>query len=128
MLYEVITRFVAEFIGETNLFRATTRKGGEALLPITLHGLGTTCARSACPLPSDESGFLSIRPEKLAILNGNAGAPDVCTLRGRLENVLHQGDTIKYFIRPGNVETENSDGLVVMKMHNRSDTPRNNFV
>ncbi|BBD09244.1 ABC transporter ATP-binding protein [Desulfovibrio ferrophilus] len=114
-------RFVAEFIGETNLFRATTLEAGNSTLAVSLHDGANTAVRTSCPLCSGQQGYLSIRPEKLAVVNGNAAS--LCALSGRLENLIHQGDTIKYFIRPQGLDSAGSTGLVVMKMHNRADTP-----
>jgi putative spermidine/putrescine transport system ATP-binding protein len=114
-------RFVAEFIGETNLFPSMALEAIGRLTAARMAGGGETTAR-ACPLPQPgQEGYLSVRPEKIAVVNGNAA--DFCTIKGRLENIIHQGDTIKYFIRPDVLQTASDQGLVVLKMHNRSDTP-----
>ncbi|MBU1002582.1 MAG: ABC transporter ATP-binding protein [Proteobacteria bacterium] len=115
-------RFVAEFIGETNLFRATTLDASESNLAVRMPNGDCTAARTCCLLHSGQQGFLSIRPEKLSFVNGNAGS--LCAMKGQLENLIHQGDTIKYFIRPKGFDSEGTGGLVVMKMHNRGETPK----
>jgi len=114
-------RFVAEFIGETNLFPSQALQSNGRLMAARIAGGGETTAR-ACPFPQPgQKGYLSVRPEKIALVNGNAA--EFCTLKGRLENIIHQGDTIKYYIRPDDVGSAADKGLVVLKMHNRSDTP-----
>jgi len=121
-IYDTPTsRFVAEFIGETNLFKATALEAGDSSLGIRLANGNCTAARAACPQCCGQDGYLSIRPEKLAVVNGNAAR--LHALSGRLENLIHQGDTIKYFIRPNGLDSEASHGLVIMKMHNRADSP-----
>lgn len=112
-------RFVAEFIGETNLFPSVALKTDGGRMVAHLKGCGDTEARACSMLQPGQKGYLSVRPEKLVFVNGSA--TDICTLKGRLENIIHQGDSIKYFIRPDTVDTAGDGGMIVMKIHNRGD-------
>lgn len=120
-IYDIpANRFVAEFIGETNIFSSRAETLVHGNLQVSMPHGSSTGARF-CQSPSQgQQGWLSVRPEKLTILNGNADGH--CALSGRLENVIHQGDTIKYLIRSDEVQTDSERGLVIMKAHNRART------
>jgi putative spermidine/putrescine transport system ATP-binding protein len=84
-IYEApANRFVAEFIGESHLLPVEIANGA--------------CFFGAAPIrlrtPPEGSGprLLMIRPERLRILDANAGG-DVTVLTGRTVGVIYQGDS-----------------------------------
>ncbi|MBN8892832.1 MAG: ABC transporter ATP-binding protein [Rhodospirillales bacterium 70-18] len=85
-LYErPATRFVAEFIGESNF------------LPVEASGGGYCLAGQRLKLPADfvpgGPRLLMLRPERLRILDG--AAPDqLNVLHGTVQDVVYQGDTV----------------------------------
>ncbi len=84
------TRFVAEFIGETNVLAARAEAGGQLVLG--RHGA------AAMPLPAGTAagwrGEISLRPERLL----RAEAPQAGPLRfpARIEEAVFLGDLVRY--------------------------------
>lgn len=84
-------RFVASFIGESNLLRATVHADGDAVLENGLR----------LPLPqgdfaaSNTIGML-LRPERVRQITGTASADTV--LQGTISEVVYLGETVKYRI------------------------------
>lgn len=116
-----VNRFVAEFVGETNLFRSVVQEADETTLVARLAGGSHSAARTRLALRSGQEGYLSIRPEKMSFVNGHADG--LCVACGQLEHIIYQGDTIKYFVRSQSLDSEGARGLVVLKMHNRPGVP-----
>jgi ABC-type Fe3+/spermidine/putrescine transport system ATPase subunit len=111
-LYErPVTRFVADFVGETNLLKVTVESSGNNLMVVS-----SPCVRQI-PVPpglgfkTGESVYLSIRPEKIYFLDevGNLE----CRVSGVVEEVIYMGDVTKYYVRLGEQE------LLTVKQHNR---------
>jgi spermidine/putrescine transport system ATP-binding protein len=95
-------RFVADFIGETNLLDATGDGGGR----YTLAGGAVIQAAEH----SEGPVALTMRPERLRL-----AAPPDGTLRGVIEQAVYLGTDTTYHIRVSDavrlrVRTQNSDG------------------
>ncbi|WP_290810696.1 ABC transporter ATP-binding protein [Halovivax sp.] len=88
------TRFVADFIGDTNLLDGTYARNGE--------GATVRCGTVELPIepiPSAADGdavSVSIRPEKIHL--GDGGDPDAVTLTGEVEEVIYQGNIAKVHV------------------------------
>ncbi len=102
------TRFVADFIGETNLLTGVVEPGGEAMkvdgerLPI----------RRADDLPEGKEAHLSIRPEMVTVRLGEPGARsgDRASLAGTVEETIFVGSVWKTIVRtPGGAKVTASE-------------------
>lgn len=82
-------RYVAEFIGRTNIF--TLEAGGDGQLRIS----GSAASRLPAAAVWKAGDTLSLRPEK--IQRDMTG--EVATIPGRIEEVLFQGDLVHYSAR-----------------------------
>jgi len=89
-------RFVADFIGETNLLRGTIVSTDGAIVVDTPAGRLT----SACPLDGAEAGgavWCSIRPERLHVVARGGGEGNV--LGGKVVRAVYLGSHEQYFVR-----------------------------
>ncbi len=103
-------RFVADFIGETNLLEGKVWKEQDQFM-MELYGLG-----ARFPLPSEKGGVqgeicVSIRPEKLRIGTNGEGQPG---FPGEVEEIIYVGESTKYIVKT-------AAERVVIKHQNRQD-------
>jgi len=102
-LYEApATRYVADFIGESNLFSGTVRhvQGNSALLR-TAQGieLSSPLTPNGLPLSANSEGCIAVRPELIDIAaKGNLQGRDV-TLDGCVEDRIYLGNITEYRVR-----------------------------
>lgn len=82
--------FVAGFIGESTLV-PLQRSAGDAL------ALGATPLRTTRPVPPSGDVFLALQSEKLLLDNDSAG-PEWNRLRGRVSDIVFQGESLKVFV------------------------------
>ena len=100
------TRFVADFIGTTNLYPARVRDVREGRMTLELEELGTVIAHHRGTVRAGETGALSLRPEKIRIeaaFNQHAGEN---RLRGRVRDHLYLGDVTVYHVEVGRAVVE----------------------
>jgi spermidine/putrescine transport system ATP-binding protein len=84
-------RFVAEFLGTTNLISAWRTNG-------TVHTeLGSLVPRAH---PRWEKGFLSIRPEQIIV---RSAKPSTNGIRAIISEVIYRGDHLDVYVQPGNL-------------------------
>ncbi|HXV24554.1 MAG TPA: ABC transporter ATP-binding protein [Alphaproteobacteria bacterium] len=86
------TRFVAEFIGESNL------------LPIEVDEVGARfCGRilKSCekPIKTSAKQWLVIRPEKLSLLDGNVDNSSLNVFDGTVTEIIYQGESFLCCVR-----------------------------
>jgi putative spermidine/putrescine transport system ATP-binding protein len=91
--------FVADFIGESNILRGTYEVDGGSAGWITREGArwrvgGAAAARS--DLPAGVAAALVVRPERMRILNGEAGSDGMNTIDATVDEVLYLGPDTKY--------------------------------
>jgi putative spermidine/putrescine transport system ATP-binding protein len=86
-----VNRFVADFIGESNLLRARTDATGEQAVLDSGATVGLPARRSL----NAEVGLL-IRPEAIELARAPASADGFA---GTVEEVVYLGGTLKYFVR-----------------------------
>jgi spermidine/putrescine transport system ATP-binding protein len=102
-LYEApATRYVADFIGESNLFNGTVRhvQGNSALLR-TEHGieLSSPLTPNGTTLSANTEGCIAVRPELIDIAaKGSLQGRDV-TLDGCVEDRIYLGNITEYRVR-----------------------------
>lgn len=101
------TRFVADFIGDTNLLEAQVReKNGDGLYELSLRG-DAIQARSDLVLEPGENVSISVRPEKirLSYKSDSEHLSEAFKLAGKVLNNYFVGATVRTAIRLDN-ETE----------------------
>jgi len=86
------TRFVADFIGTTNLLRG--RVGDDGTVRLTT-GEAAPCVHDGLPVGSEVD--LSVRPESIRLLEADAATG----LRGTIEQAAYLGTTVSYQVRTG---------------------------
>lgn len=86
------TRFVAEFIGETNLAEGTIERVEGTSAFIRLNNGGMLRASSKRGLPTGQRVLLSVRPERIEL--GNKDGSDN-NLRTRVTDSVYQGDHLR---------------------------------
>src|SRR6476661_3118333 len=93
------TRFVADFIGTTNLLAGAIESiDGEAAL-VRLEG-GDACRVVGRDLVAGQTIEISIRPESILMKPSNGASPDgVPPMRAQVEQVAYMGGTVQYQVR-----------------------------
>ncbi len=116
------TAFVADFIGDTNLFQGQVESSDRGLLQVlTAQGLKFWVKPSASwtESPANEV-VVSVRPEKIQV--GNREATDaVNCCEGILQTVMYLGTHVHYV-----VALENGDAVTVMQPNRSIDLPELN--
>jgi spermidine/putrescine transport system ATP-binding protein len=97
-LYErPATRFVADFMGTTNLLKGEVRSVDGPVATIRLEG-GDACLVAAVRgLATGEAIEISLRPEAVSIGEPGHGGP--CSIEGRVEQAAYLGATVQYQVR-----------------------------
>ncbi|GIW04951.1 MAG: spermidine/putrescine import ATP-binding protein PotA [Thermomicrobiales bacterium] len=96
------SRFVADFIGQTNFLEGTCLHQVGDECEIDVPGVGVVRGRSGKPLAARSSVWLAVRPEKLSLMMDQhaAGVPSGWNvLRGRVEDVVYLGTHNQIVVR-----------------------------
>ncbi|MFA5448380.1 MAG: ABC transporter ATP-binding protein [Sphaerochaeta sp.] len=121
-IYEApATRFVAQFIGESNIFECTILScepyGEEFLMNVDVPALNTTVmVTDYDPQPIGAKMDFTVRPEKVRITSGppRTTRTEVNTLKGIVEEPVYSGFQSKFYVKLD----ESPDTLVkVFKQH-----------
>jgi len=101
------TKFVADFIGQCNLFSGPVSASDGHSVTIDVAGIGPVRVTAAAPVAIGSPGTIALRPEKIRIA---AGAP-VDTpdnhYRGTVADLLYMGDVTVYRVEtPGGSRIE----------------------
>lgn len=83
------TRFVAEFIGQTNLIDAKPAKGGVEVSAIGAHISSDTT----------NGAVISLRPERIARAGQHDASADITQFSARLEDTVFLGATVEHHFR-----------------------------
>ena len=99
-LYErPATRFVADFIGTTNLLSGSVESVDAGSAVVRLEG-GDACRIVGPDLSAGRTLELSIRPESIDIKRSNGAAPDgVGPVRAQVRQVAYMGGTVQYQVK-----------------------------
>jgi spermidine/putrescine transport system ATP-binding protein len=98
-LYErPTTRFVADFIGTTNLLTGAVERTDASTALIRLEG-GDTCVVAGRGLAVGATVELSVRPESVLIKAANGSSPGPEPIRGQVEQVAYLGGNVQYQVR-----------------------------
>ncbi|MCX8995582.1 ABC transporter ATP-binding protein [Rhizobiaceae bacterium BDR2-2] len=95
------TRFVAEFIGETNLLEGVVDRtsAGEALVRLTSgHAIAVADTQDLSP---GQNVFISIRPERIELQDAMLSAGSANALASRVADSVYQGDHIRLQLEDG---------------------------
>jgi ABC-type Fe3+/spermidine/putrescine transport system ATPase subunit len=105
------TKFVADFIGETNLLEGkVVNRGGNLLLIRTPGGVKIEAEHRG--EVKDEDVSISIRPEKVVLLDRESSRDN--TYAGRVEEIIYVGEMTKL-----RVSFQEGREAVILKLHNR---------
>jgi spermidine/putrescine transport system ATP-binding protein len=91
-------RFVADFIGDINLFDAEVVQRTQDTLQLAVVGLGAIVAPAATDLRPGRRGAFAIRPEQVRILAADEHTDLPNRLAGTLREFLYVGDVTTYQI------------------------------
>jgi putative spermidine/putrescine transport system ATP-binding protein len=98
-LYErPATRFVAEFIGESNIFPGVTGTTVNGYGVLEAAGLRLRAVATG-PLVAGARAVVSIRPERIALQAGDPPAGAENAIGGRVTDVVYLGRSRKYVVR-----------------------------
>ena len=99
-LYErPTTRFVADFIGTTNLLSGSVERSDAGSALVRLDG-GDACVVAGTGFEIGRAVELSIRPESILVKASNGTAPaGVEPIRGQVEQVAYLGGNVQYQVR-----------------------------
>ena len=94
------TRFVADFIGQTNFLDVTVREVSGDTAVVELPGVGAMRVRRPADGPTSGPAVLAIRPEKVALLEDLPGGVPAGwnQLMGRLEEIVYVGTFTHYLV------------------------------
>jgi spermidine/putrescine transport system ATP-binding protein len=101
------TRFVADFIGQCNLFSGPVLANAERLVTVDVSGLGPVRVAAASTISPGSPGTIALRPEKIRIqATAPADTPDN-HYRGTVADLLYMGDVTMYKVAtPGGTRVE----------------------
>ena len=86
------TRFVADFIGQTNFLEATVASGEEVVLA------NGDRLRLSSDQPAGSSVAVTVRPERLTVHRRGEAPTDRHCVEGRVETVTYLGNAVVYGI------------------------------
>ena len=109
------SRFVADFIGESNFIPATVQSAGDDSVVVRISGGSELSLLSkSASLRSGQDVTLMVRPEKGTVAHQPGAGAEICTLEGRIQEVIFLGNDISYSVAFGEnqqvvIRSQNSD-------------------
>ncbi|XPP27269.1 MAG: ABC transporter ATP-binding protein [Leucobacter sp.] len=98
------SRFVAEFVGESNVFAGSAARDGGGLR-FEAPGLGRFPVAPRAGFSGDGPAVLVVRPESMSILTAEAAAPEgAASIRAVVIDSVYVGSSRKYIVRTGDGE------------------------
>ncbi len=89
-------RFVADFIGETNLLNGEVRGGREDEVVVVVDGEVQITAQKSRAVAMGDEVTVAIRPERISL---HSQPPDRRALPGEIREVIYVGTEIRYLVR-----------------------------
>jgi spermidine/putrescine transport system ATP-binding protein len=90
------TKFVADFIGQCNLFSGPVKANDGAIITVDVKGLGPVRVAARSPIATGAVGTVALRPEKIRISpSAPTDTPDN-HFRGKVADLLYMGDVTVY--------------------------------
>lgn len=90
------SKYVADFIGETNFIDGIVKKQNGSTVEVELDGTGMICVESSRMFTNGQQVSVAVRPEKLRL---NTAMKDGNNLQGRVEDVIYIGTDTHYGVR-----------------------------
>ena len=90
------SKYVADFIGETNFIDGSVKTQTASMVEVELPGTGIVCVESNRMFTSGQQVTVAVRPEKLRL---NSELPNGNKLHGRVEDVIYIGTDTHYGVR-----------------------------
>jgi len=109
--------FVADFIGETNIFRAEVLRVDEDGAYISGPCIRRIRANAMKTVAVGQKVHLAVRPEKILFIEKEE--ENYCSYEGVVEDIIYLGDITKYYVRLSGVSQDEREGVLVMKVQNR---------
>jgi ABC-type Fe3+/spermidine/putrescine transport system ATPase subunit len=97
-----ISRYVADFIGESNLLKGTVRQAGGQAVSLDVAGV-TLEARSARLLAAGTEAWLSVRPEFVTLASGPSAGGNL--LAGIVKETVFAGPVTRLYAELGDGST-----------------------
>jgi spermidine/putrescine transport system ATP-binding protein len=95
------TKFVADFIGQCNLFAGPVTANDGGVVTVEVSGLGPVRTTTSSNIAIGRSGTIALRPEKIRLqATAPAGTPDN-HYRGAVADFLYMGDVTVYRVATG---------------------------
>ena len=91
-------RFVAEFIGETNLLPGEITQTRENTVSITLADGSVFQAHGGPGIPPEGHALLSLRPERISLHAPDMAPAEANALRGKVVDTVYQGDHLRVVV------------------------------
>jgi putative spermidine/putrescine transport system ATP-binding protein len=105
-------RFVAEFIGETNLLEGTVSAVSGDTLTFAMAGGETFRSHGMPGFGAGDRGLLSLRPERIDIWPEGQAPEDANTLSGEVIDTVYQGDHLR-------VVVETAAGRIIVRINRK---------
>lgn len=90
------TKFVADFIGETNFLNGVVKAQNGNLVEVEIDETGTVYVESSRTFTNGQHVSVAVRPEKLRLNNERSGDNN---LKGRVEEVIYIGTDTHFGVR-----------------------------
>ena len=90
------SKYVADFIGETNFIDGVVKGENDSKVEVELDGTGIVCVESSRSFTNGQQVTVALRPEKLRL---NTELKEGNTLKGRVEEVIYIGTDTHYGVR-----------------------------
>ncbi len=101
------TRFVADFIGQCNLFSGPVSDSRDGVQTVAVDGLGPVRVATEIKVAVGQPGTIALRPEKIRIAATAPGDTPDNHYRGTVADLLYMGDVTVYKVAtPGGMRVE----------------------
>jgi ABC-type Fe3+/spermidine/putrescine transport system ATPase subunit len=110
-------QFVADFIGETNIFEAKIFSVDDDGIQVVGPCIQRIRANTLKQFEVGQNVHLAVRPEKILFIEKDE--PDHCFYDAVVEDIIYLGDITRYYVRLSDVPQDEQEGLVVIKVQNR---------
>ncbi len=110
-------QFVADFIGETNFFRAEILRIEDDGVYITGPYIRSIRANALKRVEVGQKAHLAVRPEKIVFVGEEER--NHCSYEGSVKDIIYLGDITKYYVQLVDVPQDEREGVVIMKVQNR---------
>lgn len=113
-------QFAADFVGETNFFRADILQVKDDIVYVSGPCIRSIRAKAMQRFETGQEIHLAVRPEKVVFIEKED--KNHCSYEGKVEDIIYLGDITKYYVRLSGVSQDEREGVIVMKVQNRLGT------